>query len=68
MGVFTAAWDSLLALDAWADAGTAPGPQTVTDINTATAGRTRPLCEYPAWPKYAGTGDLNAAGSFGCVE
>jgi hypothetical protein len=29
--------------------------------------RSRPLCEWPAWPKYQG-GDANAAGSFACVK
>jgi hypothetical protein len=33
----------------------------------ASAGRTRPLCLYPAWPRYKGTGDLNAASSFVCT-
>jgi len=25
------------------------------------------MCVYPAWPRYNGTGDLNAASSFRCV-
>jgi hypothetical protein len=29
-------------------------------------GRTRPLCEYPSWPKYKGSGDVNLASSFTC--
>ncbi len=37
--------------------GVAPGLQTVTDTAKETAGRTRPLCEYPAYPKYKGAGD-----------
>ena len=45
LGVFNAAWDSLPALDAWADRGTAPSSQSVIDANAATAGRTRPLCD-----------------------
>jgi feruloyl esterase len=28
---------------------------------------TRPMCRYPAWPKYKGAGDANAATSFDCV-
>jgi hypothetical protein len=66
-GAFLAAWDSLSALDHWVESGTAPAAQTVTDRNEATRGRTRPLCEYPAWPKYNGSGDVNAAASFACV-
>ena len=30
-------------------------------------GRTRPLCDYPKWPQYNGTGDVNLAASFTCV-
>ena len=22
-------------------------------------GRSRPMCEYPGWPRYRGTGDIN---------
>ena len=31
-------------------------------------GRTRPLCDYPKWPQYNGTGDVNLAASFTCVD
>ncbi|MGT2433346.1 tannase/feruloyl esterase family alpha/beta hydrolase [Cupriavidus basilensis] len=39
----------------------------ITDLSGATAGRTRPLCEYPAWPKYV-SGDTNSAASFTCTQ
>jgi len=35
-----------------------------TDSAQATTGRTRPLYEYPSWPRYLGNGDANAAASF----
>lgn len=63
-GVFNAKFDALGALDAWVDRGEAPGTLVATDANAATEGRTRPLCVYPAWPKYNGAGDVNAASSF----
>lgn len=66
-GNFVVGWDSLGALDAWVDRGLTPGPQVVTDTNQATAGRQRPLCEHPAYPKYTGSGDVNAASSFVCT-
>jgi feruloyl esterase len=28
--------------------------------------QTRPLCKYPTFPKYKGSGDLNSADSFTC--
>jgi feruloyl esterase len=63
---FNAAWDSLTALEAWVEQGTAPASQVVADT-AAVPGRTRPLCEYPSWPRYDGSGDVDAASSFACV-
>ncbi len=65
-GAFVPSWDVLSALDAWVTSGKAPGTLLGTDTTAATAGRTRPLCVYPAWPKYKGSGDPNAAASFTC--
>jgi len=33
----------------------------------ATAGRTRPLCEYRAYPKYNTSRDIGQAASFSCT-
>jgi hypothetical protein len=63
---WTAAWDSLTALENWVERGVAPADQVVMDVNAATKGRTRPLCDYPSWPKYRGQGDVNSAASFVC--
>jgi feruloyl esterase len=65
--VFNAAWDSLTALEAWSENGVAPTNQVVTDT-VGVPGRTRPLCQYPTWPQYKGSGDVNAAASFTCVN
>jgi feruloyl esterase len=61
---FTPGWDSLTALENWVEKGIAPANQIMTDT-AVNAGRTRPLCEYPTWPKYIG-GDPNSASSFIC--
>jgi hypothetical protein len=66
-GRFNVAWDSLTALENWSERGVAPGRQVAFDGNAATKDRSRPLCEYPEWPKYVGTGDVNQAASFRCV-
>ena len=66
-GVFNVGWDSLTALEDWVESGKAPADQVATDVNAATAGRSRPMCEYPSWPKYKGTGDVNSASSFTCA-
>lgn len=65
-GPFVPAFDSFPALQAWVEDGIEPGTLVATDTNSDTAGRTRPICEYPSWPQYTG-GDENAATSFTCV-
>jgi hypothetical protein len=64
---FNATWDYLSALEGWVERGKDPAQgEVVTDV-TGVLGRTRPLCRYPNWPRYAGSGDVNAAASFTCV-
>ncbi|HXC59244.1 MAG TPA: tannase/feruloyl esterase family alpha/beta hydrolase [Steroidobacteraceae bacterium] len=61
--------DLLAAMMQWVEAGTAPGTLVASkrDAATGAARFTRPLCEYPRWPRYKGQGDVNSAGSFACV-
>lgn len=65
-GSFLPAWNSLTALENWVEQGVAPGTREVMDTNAGTYGRTRPLCQYPAWPKYKGTGSMDAAVNYTC--
>ncbi|MEY4641852.1 MAG: hypothetical protein RLZZ227_1846 [Pseudomonadota bacterium] len=60
------AW--LDALEAWVERGEAPGTMVGTNISDNAPGRTRPICEYPQWPRYTGAGDINSAASFSCVS
>lgn len=62
---FNAAWDSLTSLENWVEKSVGPANQVVTDT-AGVPGRTRPLCDYPKWPRYNGTGDINQAASFTC--
>ncbi len=64
---FNAAWDSLTTLERWSESGTAPSGQVVADT-AGVPGRTRPLCDYPKWPQYRGSGDVNLAASFTCAN
>lgn len=64
--IFNASWDSLTALENWVEKGTAPVNQVVTDT-AGVPGRTRPLCEFPAYPRYRGSGDVNVAASYACA-
>lgn len=64
---FNATWDSLTALENWVEEDIAPENQVTTDT-IGEPGRTRPLCDYPAWPRYIEVGDPMEAASFECVE
>jgi hypothetical protein len=64
---FNATWDSLTALEQWAEGGVAPANQVTVDT-VGVPGRSRPLCDFPKWARYKGAGDVNAAASFGCVN
>jgi len=67
-GIFNAKFDSLDALRNWVENGKAPAGLTATDGNP-NANRTRPLCDFPKWPKFTGApGTENSAASFTCVE
>jgi feruloyl esterase len=65
-GQFVVGWDALGTLERWVEHGEAPGPQVIADTKDGNRGRTRPLCVYPAWPKYIG-GPIDDAESFACV-
>ncbi len=63
--------DVLGALTAWVERGQAPAGLHLAEQNVKppfTTIRTRPLCEWPMWPKYTGGGDANAASSFTCTK
>ena len=66
-GVFIPNWDSLAALEGWVEGGLAPATGVAVDAVPATYGRTRPLCLFPSWPKYKGSGSLDAAVNYSCV-
>ncbi len=63
---FNLGWDSLTALENWVERGVASVNQVAQD-KTGVPGQTRPLCEYPSWPRYKGSGDANLAVNFTCV-
>ena len=67
-GLFNAKIDALPALEQWVEKGKAPAGLVAADGNP-NANRTRPLCEYPKWPKFTGAaGTENSAASFTCVD
>jgi len=59
--------DDLSALTAWVEQGKAPNVLHAT-LTTATGDKVaRDVCRYPMVSRYAGHGDVAAAGSFRCV-
>jgi hypothetical protein len=66
-GPFNAKFDSLTVLRNWVEKGEAPSGVTATDGNPDAA-RTRPLCEWPTWPRFvAANGSESKAANFKCV-
>lgn len=65
-GRFVAQYDGLDAIVDWVENGVEPSGLVARDGNPG-ADRTRPMCEYPSWPRYEGAGSLDQAGSFACV-
>ena len=62
-------FDMIGALAEWVEKGRAPGTLSASKVDAA--GRvlwTRPLCEYPKYPRYIGFGDPNDAANFRCVR
>jgi feruloyl esterase len=56
-------FDALTALESWVERGVAPTSMLATKQGSPLS---RPLCPYPALPRYKGTGDPNDAASFDC--
>lgn len=63
-GRFRAGVDALAALDGWLEQGSLASKLIVQDKSRRGHGRTRPLCTYPTWPKYNGSGDPQNADNY----
>jgi feruloyl esterase len=55
-------FDSIGALEKWVEKGVAPEQMTGMGSN----GMTRPLCPYPQYAEYKGTGDLKDGANWAC--
>jgi feruloyl esterase len=69
-GSFNAKYDGLGALERWVEDGTAPATLIAVDENPDAQGRTRPMCVYPAWPKFTARSgaSMDEAANFACVS
>jgi feruloyl esterase len=63
--------DIVVALERWVETGTAPtriiATKYVDDDRTKGVAMTRPLCAYPQFAHYKGSGDTNDAANFVCA-
>ncbi len=57
-------FDLLTAVVNWVENGVAP--DSVVATGRAFPGRSRPLCPYPAYAHYKGSGDIEDAKNFAC--
>jgi len=63
--------DLLQAMATWVEKGVPASAQDLQLRKLDAAGATtmaRPMCKYPAHAHYKGSGDVNAAGSYECVN
>jgi feruloyl esterase len=64
-GPATDRFDSLTKLIDWVENGNAP--ERIVASGATFPGRTRPLCPYPTYARYSGSGDPDSAASFVCA-
>jgi len=60
-------FDMVAALDKWIETGTAPEQIPASRVRSGKVDRTRPLCAYPKYARYSGSGSVDDAGSFACT-
>ncbi len=68
-GIGTDDFDALSSMVGWVEKGEAPAriDAKVSPSNRVTPDRGRPLCAFPAYPRYDGVGDKESAASFACT-
>src|ERR1700730_7802587 len=52
----------------WVEQGVAPERIIATKFSSGTLTLSRPVCPYPAQAVYNGSGDVNVASNFACVQ
>jgi feruloyl esterase len=61
-------FDMVSALEHWREQGAAPREVLASKITDGKVERTRPLCPFPAIPRYKGTGSIDEAANFACRQ
>ncbi len=58
--------DFLQLIIRWVEEGKAPDMVLASQVRDGKVVRTRPLCPYPAYPRYKGSGSIEQAHNFEC--
>ena len=67
-GRVASSYDALDALEKWVEQGIAPERIIASDLRPGVPSLTRPICAYPKFPKYSGSGSPDDALNFSCAE
>ena len=65
-GIFFAGFDTVGILDRWSNDNQPPANLVIVDQNKTGRRRERPMCVWPAWPRFE-SGAPEAASSFACT-
>jgi feruloyl esterase len=68
LGAGPNSFDTLSALENWAERGVAPEAISATHSTNNTVDRNMPLCKFPEQAHYKGSGDHNSASSWSCPQ
>ena len=60
-------FDMLTALENWVEQDVAPDRIIASHATNGVVDRTRPLCAYPQYARYIGSGSIDDASNFDCV-
>ena len=60
--------DTISAIEQWVENGKAPDQLVASHTTDGKVDRTRPLCPYPQFARYQGSGSSDEASSFACVQ
>ena len=61
-------WDMQAAIQNWVENGIVPPDAPVLSTQSSGTRTTRPICRYPNYPKYNGSGDPGVASNFTCAK
>jgi len=60
--------DTISAIEQWVENGKAPDQLVASHTTDGKVDRTRPVCPYPQFARYQGSGSSDEASSFACVQ